>query len=81
MTYDDWKTTPPDLYAKVGACNADLGHPCDANDGEPCAACAQYLIESEREARRSWAVASPEQKAPEGYERDLREAGRWKGRP
>jgi hypothetical protein len=60
----------------MSECNADYKHPCDANDGEPCADCAAYLRESEREARRAWAAASPQERDPEGYERDLREAGR-----
>lgn len=57
-------------------CNADVGHPCDANKGKPCKACADYLNDSERLARWHWQAASPQEKDPEKYERDLREAGR-----
>jgi hypothetical protein len=60
----------------MSECNADLGHPCDANGGEPCAACVAWLRESEQDARRAWRAASPQERDPEQYERDLREAGR-----
>ena len=57
-------------------CNADYGHPCDANDGEPCADCAAYLAESEADARRAWSAASPQERHPQKYEGDMRDAGR-----
>lgn len=57
-------------------CNADLGHPCDADDGEPCPRCVEWLREGEREARREWAVASPAERDPVGYARDMVDAGR-----
>jgi hypothetical protein len=60
----------------VKACNADVGHPCDVNDGEPCAECAAYMKASAAEAWRLWLAASPQERDPEKYEHDLREAGR-----
>lgn len=57
-------------------CNADLGHPCDANDGEPCADCRRYLEEQAAYWRRAWARASPQERNPEQYERDMIDAGR-----
>lgn len=57
-------------------CSADYRHPCDANDGEPCDACRAWLAESEAEARRSWAAASPQERDPKKYAQDMRDAGR-----
>jgi hypothetical protein len=53
-------------------CNADLDHPCDADDGEPCARCAEEHLSFARE----WAVASPEERNTERYRSELIEAGR-----
>lgn len=44
------------------ACNADLGHRCDANDGEPCARCAEYERASYADAIREWRAMSPEER-------------------
>ncbi len=57
-------------------CNADEGRPCDTDDGEPCPACAKWLAESEAYARRSWEVASPQERDPKGYAQSMRECGR-----
>jgi hypothetical protein len=57
-------------------CNADLGHPCDVNDGEPCAVCVKSLAESEAQARMEWGRASPQERSPDRYAADMRAAGR-----
>lgn len=57
-------------------CTADYRHPCDANDGEPCAACAEWIAAVEAEARREWAVMSPLERNPAKYEREMRDAWR-----
>jgi hypothetical protein len=57
-------------------CNADAGHPCDANDGEPCAGCAAWIAETEAAARREWRAASPLERDPQRYEREMRDAAR-----
>ncbi len=63
-------------------CNADLGHPCDAGGRDeddnaiPCDACAAYMRIIEREARREWAAASPQERNPARYEADMRDSGR-----
>ena len=66
-------------------CNADVGHPCDARNGEPCLSCAAWLAETEAAARMEWDAASPEQRHPkrcgfetreEAEEAMLRDAGR-----
>ncbi len=57
-------------------CNADLDHPCDALDGEPCPKCAEWHAQEMRYWARQWAAASPAEKDPEGYRRDMIEAGR-----
>jgi len=58
-------------------CNADLGHPCDANNGDPCQRCA-----AEHEYwRREW-EATPESvrrldyMSQEELNQELRDAGR-----
>lgn len=58
------------------ACNADLGHPCDAKDGEPCTRCAEYMAEVARAAWYEWAARPLQQRDPEKYEAELRDAGR-----
>jgi hypothetical protein len=60
----------------MSACNADVGHPCDANGGEPCAACAEYLAEVEAAARHEWAGMSPQERDPAKCEAEMRDAGR-----
>jgi hypothetical protein len=60
----------------MSACNADVGHPCDANDGEPCASCAEWLAREEREHRQSYAVATMLEREPQRCEREMRDAGR-----
>jgi hypothetical protein len=57
-------------------CNADVGHPCDVNDGKPCVECADYLEELEAAARWGWGALSPQEKDPAKYEREMKEAGR-----
>jgi hypothetical protein len=75
--------TLPAMRATLGAreCNADEGHPCTAgspedDDGIPCAACAAYDAEMMRQTAAAWAVASPEERDPERYRRDMIECGR-----
>lgn len=49
---------------------------CDANDGDPCDSC---VAEQEAELaywRGRWQVASPEEKDPDKYRAEMREAGR-----
>lgn len=58
-------------------CNADLGHPCDAGeDGEPCPECQAHRAEAMADARREYDIRSPQEKDPEQYAQDLRDAGR-----
>lgn len=63
----------------VTTCNADDREGrCDADDGLPCSAC-----EAQREADMRywfgwWQVASPEEKDPDKYREEMREAGRWR---
>jgi hypothetical protein len=57
-------------------CTADEGHPCDADDGEPCPGCVAFLAASEADARRSWEVASPQERDPKGYAQSMRDCGR-----
>jgi hypothetical protein len=54
-------------------CNADLGHPCDANDGEPCAPCSAYMAESMADALRSY---HPHYAKPADYAEQMRDVGR-----
>jgi len=60
----------------MGHCNNDLGHPCDANDGEPCSSCAEWLAVVGDEMRREWKAASPQERDPEKYRQDMIDAGR-----
>jgi hypothetical protein len=63
-------------YGDVPApCNLD-SNGCTANDGEPCDSCKAALAADEKEARRLYAAASPEEKDPARYARELAEAGR-----
>lgn len=58
-------------------CNVDLDHPCDGGeDGAPCESCAEYIRQEEAYWKRQWVVASPAERDPEGYRRDMIEAGR-----
>jgi hypothetical protein len=63
-------------------CNADLGNPCDAGglddngDPIPCLDCQASYRDSHAEAWREWQAASPEERDPEGYRRDMVDAGR-----
>ena len=63
-------------------CTADEGHPCDAftawDDDTPvaCPACAASEAADMAHYARMWAVASPEERDPERYAQDLRDAGR-----
>lgn len=62
----------------MSRCTADLGHPCDAGGrdeyGDPigCESCRAI----EDDMRREWAVASPEERDPERYRREMIDAGR-----
>jgi hypothetical protein len=50
---------------------------CDAGeDGDPCPACQAHQAESMADARRAWAVASPEERDPVRYREEMRDAGR-----
>jgi len=54
-------------------CNADLDHPCDADDGEPCRGCKDEHEYWEKQYKRS----SPlERMTDDEYERDMIDAGR-----
>jgi hypothetical protein len=66
------------LEGTMANCNADVGHRCDVDNGRPCARCAEYEAEIEAEARRAWRAASPQERDPEKYEQDLKDAGRWR---
>jgi hypothetical protein len=57
-------------------CNADYGHPCDVNDGQPCANCEAWNSAIEAMARSEWEAASPQERDPAKYEREMRDAGR-----
>jgi len=63
-------------------CTADIDHPCDANGRDendapiPCARCKASLELDMRLARRAWDVASPLEKDPVRYEREMCDAGR-----
>lgn len=57
-------------------CNADYCHPCDANDGEPCESCELSFQEESAYWAKYWRTASPEERDPEGYRRDMIDAGR-----
>jgi hypothetical protein len=58
-------------------CNLDDNEGvCTADDGEPCAACAASLERDMAHYYRLWRAASPEERDPERYARELREAGR-----
>ncbi len=56
--------------------NEDREGRCDADDGEPCADCKAVRQAEHDHFRALWDVASPAEKDPERYERDLRESGR-----
>jgi hypothetical protein len=56
----------------TGNCNADVGHRCDVNDGEPCERCAQYEAEVMAAARREY----PQYVAERNYRQDMIDAGR-----
>jgi hypothetical protein len=57
-------------------CNADQDHPCDADDGKPCADCVAWRDASMADALREYQVMSPAERNPEQYERDMIDAGR-----
>lgn len=62
---------------KYATCTADLDHPCDGGeDGEPCSSCVKWSDEAHAYFRREWEVASPADRDPEGYRRDMIDAGR-----
>lgn len=48
----------------------------DPETGEPCAACTAELEREMAYHRRQYAAASPAERDPEGYARDMRDAGR-----
>ncbi len=54
------------------------GEPCLVmrTDGEFCAACARWHELEAGYWRRQWAVASPAERDPAGYRRDMIDAGR-----
>lgn len=57
--------------------NDDFGRPCGLDeDGEPCPACEAWLEGEQRYWRAQWAVASPAERDPARYEREILEAGR-----
>jgi hypothetical protein len=54
-------------------CNADLDHPCDADDGEPCPRCK----EEEAYWRRQWErTGRAEHAQAQTYRQDMTDAGR-----
>lgn len=59
-------------------CNAadreELG--CNANDGFPCDACEKRTADEAAYWLGQWRVASPAEKDPAKYERDMVDAGR-----
>jgi hypothetical protein len=62
-------------------CNADVDGCSGGVDPEtierrPCSACRRYAAESERMARREWLSASPAERDPAGYARDMIDGGR-----
>lgn len=63
---------------KQKTCNAEdrEGRGCTANDGEACDACAKLDRETMSYWRGEWAAASPEERDPRAYARNMRESGR-----
>ncbi len=57
-------------------CTADLDHPCDADDGEPCPRCVQQLADDDAYFRGQWAKTSPAERDAKRYEQDMKDAGR-----
>lgn len=58
-------------------CNADVDHPCDANDGEPCADCEAHSAEMWAEVCAApECVRRLETKTAEEFAEELRDAGR-----
>jgi hypothetical protein len=85
MNYDDWKA---DIHNEAGSAPDDSVEPrcCDNSDeygcpelretGENCAACQAHHDYWHRIYRAEWAVASPAERDPEGYRRDMIDGGR-----
>jgi len=73
---DDTRKRMADIKLPKIECNADLDHPCDADDGEPCPSCVVWAEQSAADARASYAVASPKERNPVQYAQDMRDAGR-----
>jgi len=48
----------------------------DTLEPGPCDECREWAEAEMRRSRREWAVASPEERDPEGYRRDMIDAGR-----
>lgn len=64
------------MESQVVCNNEDREGRCDANDGEPCDGCVAARKEEHDFFLAQWRVASPEEKDPERYRREMREAGR-----
>jgi hypothetical protein len=60
-------------------CNQDGTGCTGGEDGEPCPECLAYQAESMADARRSWEVATLEERDPRRYEEEMRDAGRLGG--
>lgn len=56
--------------------NSNDGRPCRTDEGEPCAQCQATIDEEDRYWSAQWVVASPEERNPERYRREMIEAGR-----
>jgi hypothetical protein len=57
-------------------CNADLGHHCDADDGDPCPSCAHARAEAEDYYRARYSTASLAERNPRKYAEEMAGAGR-----
>lgn len=62
-------------------CNADVngctaGTDPDTGEPGPCARCLASMEAARRDALRSWATASPQERDPVGYRRDMIDGGR-----
>jgi len=61
----------------MNECNADLDHPCDADDGEACSSCKADEAYWRREyARTPESMRRLERMTKEELDQELRDAGR-----
>lgn len=58
----------------ITQCNADLDHPCDANNGDPCDSCAAEIAYWRNQWQRYGQYEMRDRRTREQYEADVRDA-------